>query len=208
MAVAVAGPFDAYVLNRDLTKGLDVKPGSFLYLTPQEGAGVLATVAPGDKTEITGLRGKWTRIKLNKDLVGYIQSGPGADTVSGGPPASGAMSPPVALADASGSASAPAPSAAGRPAPGFGVDGGGASRFPRLLEGQFVSTHNLLPLHRPYDWQLLDDSGNRRAYLDVSKLLQTDQIDRYINRAVEVSGTMSALPNGEIVVAVESLQLK
>ena len=28
MAVEVAGPFEAYVENKDLTKGLDVKPGS------------------------------------------------------------------------------------------------------------------------------------------------------------------------------------
>jgi len=208
MAVEIAGPFEAYVLNRDLTKSLDVKPGSSLYLMPQEGAGVLAVVAAGDKTEITGLRGKWTRISLKKDLVGYIQSDSATAPGPGEPPSSPAAGAPGAMADASGSASGPAPSAAGKPAAGFGVDDGGASHFPRLLEGQFVSTHNLLPLHRPYDWQLVDDSGNRRAYLDVSKLLQTDQIDRYVNRAVEVSGTMTALPNGEIVVAVESLQLK
>jgi hypothetical protein len=197
MAVEVAGPFEAYVPNRDLTKGLDVKPGSSLYLLPQEGSAVLTTSAKGDKTEITGLHGNWTRIRFEKSLVGYIRSAALPLSVAGGPsPAPVTPAPEV-------------PAGPGRAAPGFGDGNGDASLFPRLLEGQFVSTHNLLPFHKPYAWQLLDDAGVRKAYLDISTLLQTDQIDRYVNRQVEVSGTMTALPNGkDIVVAVQSLTLK
>jgi len=43
----------------------------------------------------------------------------------------------------------------------------------------------------------------------VSKLLQTDQIDRYVNRDVEVSGTLTALPDGrDVVVSVQSMSLR
>jgi len=199
-AVSVPGPFSAYVLNRDLGKGLDVKPGSSLYLKPQEGSGVLAIAAKGDKTEITGLHGTWTQIRLDRDLVGYIQTGPLA------------VATPAATAAAAEPAVAPAPenpAAPGKPAPGFGDADYTTSHFPRLLEGRFVSTHNLLPIHRPYDWQLVDASGVRRAYLDVSQLLQTDPIDQYVNRQVEVSGTMKALAGrDDVVVVVESLRLQ
>jgi hypothetical protein len=203
-AVTVAGPFSAYVHNRDLSKSLEVKPGSSLYLKPQEGSGVLAIAAKGDKTEITGLHGNWTQIRLDRDLVGYIQTGPLAAAVPvAGAPAAPAGAPPAIVA-------APeVPAAPGRPAPGFGDADYTTSRFPRLLEGRFVSTHNLLPIHRPYDWQLVDASGVRRAYLDVSRLLQTDPIDQYVNRQVEVSGTMKALAGrDDVVVIVENLRLQ
>jgi hypothetical protein len=197
-AVVVPGPFEAYVLNRDLTKSLEVRPGSSLYLLPKEGSPVLATAARGDKTTITGLRGKWTRVRLERNLVGFIQSGPVLTAPEAGPAA-----PPPVL---------PAPEAIGgpgKPAQGFGSESVDASAFPRVLEGQFVSTSNLLPFHKPYAWQLVDEDGNRRAYLDISRLLQTSQMDRYVNRQVVVSGTLTELPNGkDMVVVVESLNLK
>jgi len=173
MAVTVPGPFEAYVLNRDLTKGLDVKAGSKLYLQPEETGAVLTTMSKGDKVEITGLHGRWTQVRLAKDLVGYIPAGQATPAAINGP------------------------------------GDNDADLFPRLLEGRFVSTSNFLPFHKPYAWQLVDESGTRRAYLDVSKLLQTDQIDRYVNRDVEVSGTLTALPDGrDVVVSVQSMSLR
>ena len=198
-AVEVAGPFEAYVLNRNLTKGLDVKPGSTLYLSPQEGSGILTTSAKGDKTEITGLHGNWTRIRLDKNahritFGRFPRRGlNGAGSRPGGWRRPGPPAPPARAAGAR---------VPHRPT-------GDTSLFPRLLEGRFVPTHSLLPFHRRYAWQLVDDSGTRKVYLDISTLLQTEQIDRYVNRQVEVSGTMTALPNGkDIVVAVQSLSLK
>ncbi len=198
MAVTVPGPFEAYVLNRDLTKGLDVKAGSKLYLQPEETGAVLTTMSKGDKVEITGLHGRWTQVRLAKDLVGYIPAGQATPAAINGPAAAPAVPAPVPVA-----------AGPGRPAPGFAPGDNDADLFPRLLEGRFVSTSNFLPFHKPYAWQLVDESGTRRAYLDVSKLLQTDQIDRYVNRDVEVSGTLTALPDGrDVVVSVQSMSLR
>ena len=72
MAVELQGPFEAYVLNKDLTKALDVVPGAPLTLEPKAGAGVLTKSVASDKVTITGLYGKWTQIRLDRKLVGYI----------------------------------------------------------------------------------------------------------------------------------------
>ena len=189
MAVAVPGPFQGYVLNKDFTKGLTVKPGSSVYLAPKPDAGVLAVTAAGDKTEITGLYVKWTQISLARDLVGYIQT--------------------AAPAQASQPTAAPAPIPVLSAGPGTAVSGGADAVLPRSFEGRFSATHHLFAKHQHYDWQLTDESGSRVAYVDVSKLLFTEQVDTYADRALVVYGSVSAVPGGkDIVIAAESLQLK
>jgi hypothetical protein len=189
MAVDLPGPFEAYVQEKDFTKGLDVKPGSSLYLAPKSDAGVLTTAEKGDKIEITGLDGKWTQVRLDKHLVGYINTAPPV---------------PVDLASAPAAAVSPAAPAVGQPAPT-----GEEAALPRILEGKFVSTHHFLSGHVPYDWAIVDDSGSRLAYLDLGKLLLTEQPATYAGKSVVVSGSLQDGPNGkDVVLTVESLQLK
>src|SRR5580704_12029477 len=101
-AVEVRGPFEGYVKNRDLTKQLDVLPGSTIFMAPKDGAAVLAVFEKGDKAEITGLRGGWTQVRLEKPLVGYIRMG-------GGEPA------PAAVVAAPTAPASPPPSAPATP---------------------------------------------------------------------------------------------
>jgi hypothetical protein len=202
MAVEIAGPFEGYVLNKDLTKNLDVKTGGSIYLSPDPGAGVLTVAAKGEKTEITGLRGRWTQIRLDRSVVGYIHVGGAAvSNAFAGQPGSGV---PVAT-DAPGSVVA-LTSEPGKAA----VDGNAATApVPRSFEGRFVSTRTLFSPRRPYDYELKDEGGNRAAYLDLGKLLLTEQLDTYINRDVVVYGGVSTVPGTrDIVVHVDSLQLK
>ena len=196
LAVQVSGPFEGYVLNRDLTKNLEVKAGGQIRLAPSADAGVLAVAAKGDNTEITGLHGKWTQVRLNKDLVGYLHVGPGA----GGP--GQATAAPVAEAAPGSMVALPA-------GPGRAAASGSDVPEPRSIEGRFVSTHGILSPRRPYDWQLNDPSGSREAYLDITQLLLTDQIDKYVDHEVVVYGSVKPVPGGrDIVLQVESLQLK
>lgn len=217
MAVELPGPFEVYVENKDLNKSLEVKPGTPMRLAPKADAAVLGTAAAGDKTSITGLRGRWTQLSLEKKMVGYINVGGAKGYV-----------PPIATAPAGGSpapkAPAPAPSpGAMAPAPvtpsAYGVAGpgqaapvvnlGDADALPRQFAGRFVSTRRPFTPRRPYDYALNDDAGKRYAYLDISKLLQTDQIEKYLDRPVVVFGAARAVPNTrEIVITVETLQLK
>lgn len=202
MAVALPGPFEGYVENKDLTKSLDVKPGTSIRLAPKAEAGVLAVAEAGDKATITGLRGRWTQISLEKTLVGFIRiGGPSAGlpliaTTPAMPPSGAPPSAPAASTT----------TAPGQPAPSAED---GTSSLPRQFVGKFVSTRRALAPRRPYDYALNDSAGKRYAYLDISKLLLTEQIEAYLDRNVAVFGTARNTADGkEIVVTVETLQLK
>lgn len=208
MAVELPGPFEGYVENKDLTKSLDVKPGANIRQQPKADAGVLAVGEKDDKTTITGLHGKWTQISLERKLVGYIRIGNAPGYL-----------PPIATtpAGSTGGAVAPAPVAPnaygvagpGQAAPMVNLGDGGAAALPRSFVGKFVSTRRPLTPRRPYDWALNDDAGKRYAYLDVSKLLLTEQIEKYQNHTISVYGTVSTANEGkDLVIVVESLQLR
>ncbi|HEY1793704.1 MAG TPA: hypothetical protein VGG34_12365 [Opitutaceae bacterium] len=186
MAVDISGKFEGYVRNRDLTKSLDVIPGSKVYLGPKEDAGVLDTYSKGDKAEITGLHGGWTQISLEKTLVGYVQVGAGVP----GP-------------------AAPAPAAAATAAPAQAPDQPGDAAVSRLYEGTLRSTHSILGIKHPYNWEIVGTDGKRVAYVDMSRLLLTDQIENYAGHAVVVLGSLSQVKGSDdLVVDAVGLRLK
>ncbi|MEO7415209.1 MAG: hypothetical protein ABIZ81_17840 [Opitutaceae bacterium] len=211
MAVELPGPHTAYVQNKDLTKSLDVVPGASLYLAPKPEAGVLTVADKSDKTTIDGVLGKWSRVILEKRIVGYIRIGAPA-------PALPAMANAPAVAAPSNPAPAPMSSpmppmaraaAPGQPAATMNLGDGAGSSLPRLFQGRFVSTRRPLAPRRPYDWALNDNAGKRYAYLDISKLLQIEQIEKFADHMVVVYGAAKASPDGkDILIQVESLQLK
>jgi hypothetical protein len=207
IAVELPGPFDGFVLNRDFNKNLEIKTGSPIYLSPRPDAAILTVAEKGDPVEIVGLFGRWTKIRLKKDLVGYAQVAAAPPVPAA--PASYSPPPPVSPEPAA----APAPSAAssapaGSPSP-TPVSDSGSIPLPRILAGHLVSTHHFFSGRPPYDWQIEDESGTRIAYLDISRLLLTDQIDKYVDRQVIVSGSLKPVPNRkDIVLEVESLRLQ
>jgi hypothetical protein len=197
IAVDIAGPFEGYVKNKDLTKQLDIVPGSSIYLSPKDETQVFATYEKGDKADITGLHGRWTQIRLQKTLVGYIQSDAAASV----------SSVPVAAAPAQ--APAPAPSAPSTsPAPAPSAPSGDVA-LSKLFEGTLSGTRTLLSPRRPFDWQLVDADGKRIAYVDLSKLLLTDQIDNYAGHSVVVLGSLDSVKDStDLVIRAEGLRLK
>jgi hypothetical protein len=226
IAVTLAGPHEVFVQNKDITKSLDVAVGAPLHKEPKIESAVIANSAQGDITEIIGLRGRWTHLLLNKPLIGYVQvSTPAVASLA--TLATSAAPAPLASAPApapsyAGPASAPAMSAApvapaargthtnpGQAAPMVNLGDGGASALPRLFQGRFVSTRNPFRPRRPYDFQLTDERGERYAYLDTSKLILTEQVDKYLERTVVVYGAAKPVAGTrDIVIAVESLQLR
>ena len=215
LAIELPGPFEAYVQNKDLTKGLDVKVGCNLYLAPKLDGGVLTVAQKDDQSTLTGLHGKWTQIRLERKLTAYIYIGGPADSTPSfaSTPASAAAAPtptvgaPMSVAPVSPGVYGVA--TPGHAAPTVNLGDGGASTLPRQFAGKFVSTRRPFTPRRPYDWALTDDAGKRYAYLDVSKLLQTDQIENYANHTVVVFGAAKNAPDSkEIVIQVETLQLK
>lgn len=207
MAIDLPGPFEGYVeSNKDLTKGLDVKPGANIRLAPRPDAGVLAIAEKSDKTTITGLRGKWTQISLEKTLTGYIRLSAEAPAPVAVPPPSRA---PAPVANAPVTPGVYGVATPGQAAPMVDLGDGGSSALPRQFAGLFVSTRRPFAPRRPYDYALNDDAGKRYAYLDISKLLLTEQIEKYIDRKVVVFGAGKNSADGkDIVIVVETLQLK
>jgi len=216
-AVELPGPHEVYVQNRDITKSLDVRPGAELRNAPKPDAPVVSIALAGETLDITGLHGRWTQLRLTRSLVGYIR-------VAGLPASLPLASVPASAPRAASTVSTPSPaplapppskpvaygsSAAGQPVSVVSLGGGGTDALPRTFQGRFISTRNPFRPRRPYDWALSDESGSRFAYLDVSRLLQTEQIENYTNRIVAVFGAAKPMPGTkDFVILVESLQLK
>lgn len=219
-AIELSGSHDAYIQNKDLQKDLDVRAGSSFRTAPKADAPVLSTKEPGDQVEITGYHGKWTQVKVTKKITGYIQgwsqgaTSPVANTAkpstapaAATPPAAKTTVPP--FSPPPGAPAAVASGGAGRPSQMVNLGDGGSASLPRLFQGKFVSTKSLLRPRRPYDFQLNDTAGERYAYLDISRLLQTEQIDKYVDHTVTVYGTAKPVTGSkDIVIEVESLQLR
>jgi hypothetical protein len=187
MAVEVAGPHELYVNNGDVGKNFDVKPGSFFYLRPDRRAPVVATMQPGDRAELANLAGDFTSFKVEKPVVGYIKLSSAIASVPAAP-----TRPAVVVTG---------PAAAGEI---------GRASMPRFYEGRFAATQNFIAYKHPYNFQLVDSTGNRFAYLDISRLLLTDKIDLFLDRVVIIYGTARTLNQDgtKRVIEVESLHLK
>jgi hypothetical protein len=195
--VEVSAPIEAYVHNRDITKGLEVRPGSNIYVAPKKDAQVISVADAGDKIEITGLHGDYCQIKLQKKLQGFIATAETANTPSPVTPAPA----PVAPAPAPGSVTTP-----GRPV----QIGGNTTDMSRMFAGRFVLAKRAIINPNPlYDYQLMDASGRRLAYIDTKRLLLTDKIEAYLDRNIVVTGTIRNTVDGKnLVIAAESVQLK
>lgn len=200
--IEVPGPFEAYVMNRDITKGLDVKEGASIYSAPRKDAPVMTVAAAGDKTEVTGLKGiDWVQIKLDKPLQGFIAVGETANTP--GTPAVHALpvtAPPAPPAPV-GSLAAP-----GRPV----TMTGNTADLPRLFAGKLVLARRpLLNPNPPYDYQLVDVSGRRFAYVDTQRLRLTEKIETFLEREITITGTVRNTVDGkDLVIAAEAMTLK
>ncbi|PTY06653.1 hypothetical protein DB347_11490 [Opitutaceae bacterium EW11] len=215
-AIEIDGARDAYIQNKDLTKSLDVRPGSAFRTQPKADAPIFSTMQPGDQVEITGYHGKWTQVKVTKRIIGYVQGwSPAAAAATAAAPAASApvaQSRPATPPPFSPAPAAPAAVTGGGPghaAQMVDLGDGGSASLPRLFQGKFVSTKSLLRPRRPYDYQLNDSAGERYAYVDISRLLQTEQIEKYIDRTVTVYGTAKPVAGTkDIVIEAESLQLR
>lgn len=193
--VEISGTFEAYAHNRDITKGLEVHEGANILAAPRKDAPVLTVAQPGDKTEVIGLAaGDWCQIKFEKKLQGFIATSANANTP--------AETKPVAVV----AAPAAPVSTVGRAVPLTGNTGD----MPRLLAGRLVLARRaILNPNPPYDYQLTDTTGRRFAYVDTKRLRLTDNIEKYLDLQISITGTVRNTVDGkDLVIAAESLSLK
>ena len=196
--VEISGPFEAFALNRDITKGLDVREGANIYAEPSKDAQILTVAAPGDKTEVIGLHGNdWVQIKVDKKLQGFMAVGETANVSATAKPVVDNLPAPAPTTPVT---------AVGHPVP---VSPNGAT-LPRLFTGTLVPARRpILNPNPPYDYQLVDSSGRRFAYVDTKRLVLTDKIEAYLNLSVNLTGTVRNTVDGkDLVIAAEALQVK
>jgi hypothetical protein len=209
-AVLLPPPHDVFVENRSITKDLSVSRGASLRLQPEADAITLDTAEEEDELEITGLRGRWTQLRLNRPVVGYITAAPAAPVVAPSPSPAPSRIASTPVADSP--AGRPAAPAATRPSsspPAAASVGPGLDAMPRTFEGTIVSTRAPLRPRRPFDYALEDRAGNRLAYLDFTRLMLTSPISDYVGRRVIVYGPARTSPEIQVlVIRVESLQLR
>jgi len=199
--IDVSGPFEAYVLNRDVTKGLEVREGASIYSAPRKDSPVMTIAAAGDKTEVTGLHGiDWVQIKLEKTIQGFIAVGETANTPAPLPRSQPVVAAPVAPAPV-GSLAAP-----GRPV----AMTGDSADLPRLFAGKLVLARRaILNPNPPYDYQLTDVSGRRFAYVDTQRLRLTEKIESFLERQITITGTVRNTVDGkDLVISAEAMTLK
>lgn len=207
-AIEIVGPHEVYVQNKDILKSLDIKPGSNLYTAPKIDAPILTTMVKGDSAEISGLHGRWTQVKLQKKVIGYIGNDSAFSPVVAaanapvGVNATQLAASPVQVYEGPGQSYA----GAGQAAAANTLNPAAAAALPRMFEGTFVPAKRFLA-YKPYEYQLNDRSGQRYAFLDVSRLPKAESVDRYLNRVVTVYGAAKAIENTkDIVIEVDTIQ--
>lgn len=223
-AVELEGPHTVYVTEKDTLKNYEVRPGAAYHSLPRADSPVLGLAGENDVAELADIAGRYNKFSLRKAITAYVripptpvapipatpapQSATAPRTAPAAPTASTTPKPDAPLLDdVNGTLNNDIP-ASSPTTPGQTV-ATGEPNLARTFFGVIGSTRSAFRPRRPYDFQLNDASGSRIAFLDVSKLLLTEQIGAFIGRPVALFGTAEKTDTtGEIVVRVETLKLQ
>jgi hypothetical protein len=194
LAIELPGPIEGFVSSSDLTKTLDVKVGGAIRQAARADSPVIAISEKGDVTRITDVSGRWTKVSIERRRIGYIHQRVielDANTVASAPPPT--MAAP--LLD-TGPGRAVPPTASSAP-------------LARSFQGKFVSTRRPLAPRRPFDFQINDGTGERFAYVDVSRLTPAEAMDKYVDRTVIITGiTRYSTEAQGLVIEAENIVIK
>lgn len=214
-AVELAGPHTVFVTEKDTLKNFEVRPGAAYHAQPRANAPVIGLAGEKDPVEFADISGRFNKFSLNKSIVAYVRipSTPVAPVAAARPaspaaptqPALPSTELPPLMDDLPGTLPQTIPATRSVP-PGRGVQSG-EPRLARTFFGVVASSRSALRPRRPWDFQINDDGGARIAYLDISRLLLTEQIDAFVGRPVSILGTADTV-GSDLVIRVESLKLQ
>lgn len=208
VAVELVGPHTVYVTEKDTLKNFEVRPAGAYHSAPRADAPVVGLAGEKDPAEFVDIVGRYNKFILKKPLIAYVRATPtpaAAAVAPAGPAAAAAA--PALMGDLNATLRndipASSPAATGQSAQL------GEPRLARTFYGTVASTRNPLRPRRPYDFQINDSAGARIAYIDISRLLLTEQIEAFIGRPVYILGTAEPLgSSNEIVIRCETLKLQ
>lgn len=206
-AVSFLDDFRGFVRRSDLTKDLEVRPGAKVYLKEKADRDqILATAESDDLFEIERLSGEWVEVTFRKPITGYTRK-PGQETASSERRAE--RNEPEDEPEDSGIEDVPAPRDEEVEGPVVSRrDGMPTDGELRLFEGRLMPVRSFLGRKQPFDYQMVDNSGNRIAYLDLKKLLITTPLDRFYDRSFQFYGRAEPIEGRrEFVIRVEHMRL-
>jgi hypothetical protein len=196
-AISFLDQLRGFVRRNDLTKDLKVAPGAAVYLTAQADPGQLVTRArANDLFEVERLAGDWVEVSFRLPVTAFVRSAPQT-----APAARGDRVESVQLQDepAARAESPRRPVVSDRSA--IPSDG-----MLRSFQGQLSQPRALFGRQPPYPFQMVDASGNRIAYLDLSKLLITTPMEHFLGREYEFQGKAEPIEGRrDFVIRVERM---
>ena len=212
-AIELVGPHTVYVTEKDTLKNFEVRPGGAYHSAPRADAPVVGLAGEKDPAEFVDVAGRYNKFTLKKPIVAYVRTtsaavNPAAAApVPAATPVAASSSAPALMGDLNATLRNDIP-ASSPTTPGKSAQLG-EPRLARTFYGTVASTRNPLRPRRPYDFQINDSTGARIAYIDISRLLLTEQIEAYVGRPVFILGTAEPIGSGgEIVIRCETFKLQ
>lgn len=198
-AISFLENFRGFVQRTDLTKDLKVAPGSAVYVNAEVNSDkVLTRARANDLFEVENLSGNWAEVSFRKPVTAFVRSE--SSTASAPREAARAVQTsdiqdePEQRAEAT-----QRPTVSRRTA--IPSDG-----MVRSFQGQLGQPRTLFGRQAPYPFQIVDSSGNRIAYLDLSKLLITAPMEHLIGRQYEFYGKAEPIDGRrDFVIRVERI---
>jgi len=203
-AISVLQNFAGFVHRSDLTKELEVRSGANIYLEPRrESRLVLTEASRNDLFEVSDLAGDWASVTFRKPIIGFIR------VTDGEPAALPILPPPPVEMETAVFTDEPPPPA--RPREQRPVTSGEQlttiDGTLRIFEGRVTRARSWIGQSPPYSHQLLDRSGRRIAYLDLSRLLITEPLERAMAGTLLVYGKAESIPDRrDFVIRVEHMR--
>lgn len=209
-AIAFLEDFRGHVRQADIRKDLTITVGTSIHLEPDDEAPVLTHAEAEDHFEVEHLDGDWAEVAFRKPLTGFVLTG----ETGAAPPAATTEVTEVPSSDPVPGGeiilSADTPAAAEAPVP-EGPTVSARAALPtdgalRVFQGWLMETRSFFGLGRPFDYQVVDASGNRIAYVDLERLLITEPIDRFVGYRYEIYGRAEPLAGRrDFVIRVERM---
>ncbi len=202
-AISFLDDFRGFVKRTDVTKDLRVAPGSVVYISAAEDSSRILTRAhANDLFEVEKLAGEWAEVSFRKPVTGFLRPGESKRPA------------PVATREVARTElsilddTPPAPQAQAAHSrvisdrAGIPTDG-----ILRAFEGRLGQPRSFFGRSPPHAYQIVDASGNRIAYLDLSRLLITTPLEHFLGREFHFYGRAEAIEGRrDFVIRVEQMR--
>lgn len=227
--------YTGYVPAEDLRKGLQVREGALIRRAAEPGARVLTTVLPQTEVQVEAID-EWVTVTFTAPVPVFFLDPEAAPETAAPPnpvPADPPATPPaVIIPNSPPPAPVPPPvvPSAPAPAPPTATTAPSPSRQPiadpdqlekalgtaRTLEGNLRLAPRRLGFAPKFPYDLVNEDGDRLAFVDTGELILPQPLDSYVGRRVILYGTPELIAEGpgevaapdNIVIRAQSLRLK